>query len=111
LTESQGWTGHCEAFFKNACHFKDTFREFEAFLKISILFEDIFRGIEAFLNSTFAGFFKTFQEKLRLFLVMLGLFCLTDFVAFKEIFWELEAFDYYCEAFIKITKLFENIVR
>jgi hypothetical protein len=35
-------------FFKNACHFKDIFREWEAFFKISILFEDISREIEAF---------------------------------------------------------------
>jgi hypothetical protein len=60
----QGWTSHCgnvanaarlfflecEAFFKNAWHFKAIFREFEAILKISIHFEVIFRDIEAFFN-------------------------------------------------------------
>jgi hypothetical protein len=45
------------------------------FLQISILFEDIFREIEAFLKlcedfQKIIGFFKTFKEKLRLFLVM-----------------------------------------
>jgi hypothetical protein len=30
---------------------------------------------------------------------------------FKDIFREVEAFDYNCEAFIKITRLFEDIFR
>jgi hypothetical protein len=30
---------------------------------------------------------------------------------FKEIFRELEAFDYKCEAFIKIKRVFEDIFR
>jgi hypothetical protein len=42
-------------FFKNAWHFKDIITEFEAFLKISI-------------------FFKTFSEKLRLFLINVRVF-------------------------------------
>jgi hypothetical protein len=37
---------------------------------------------------------------------------LNDFENFKDIFRELvEAFDYYFEAFIKITRLFEDIFR
>jgi hypothetical protein len=61
---TQGWFGHCgnastatrlffrvcEAFLKNAWHFKDIFREFDLFYKISILFEAIVREIEAFFN-------------------------------------------------------------
>jgi hypothetical protein len=33
------------------------------------------------------------------------------FEAFKDIFRELEAFDYKCEAFIKITRLLKDIFR
>jgi hypothetical protein len=36
---------------------------------------------------------------------------LNDFAAFKDIFGELESFDYYCEAYIKNTRLFEDIFR
>jgi hypothetical protein len=36
---------------------------------------------------------------------------LNDFEAFKEIFREVEAFDYTCEALINITRLFEDIFR
>jgi hypothetical protein len=42
------------------------------------------------------GFFKTFKEKLRLLPVLCG---------------ELEAFDCKCEAFIRSTRLFEDIFR
>jgi hypothetical protein len=34
---------------------------------------------------------------------------LKEFKAFKDNFREVEAFDYRCEAFIKITRLFEDI--
>jgi hypothetical protein len=40
----------------------------------------------------FRGFFKTFKDKWRFFRI-------------------LEAFDYRCEALIKITRLFEDIFR
>jgi hypothetical protein len=36
---------------------------------------------------------------------------LNDFEAFKDMFRELEAFDYKCEAFIKIMRFFEDISR
>jgi hypothetical protein len=34
---------------------------------------------------------------------------LKDFEAFKDIFREVKAFDYKCEAFIKFKRLFEDI--
>jgi hypothetical protein len=64
----------------------------------------VFQRLQGFLNTFFVKWwhfksdvrlFKTFKEKLRLFPVMLGI--LNDFEAF--------------EAFIKITRLFEDIFR
>jgi hypothetical protein len=34
---------------------------------------------------------------------------LKDFEVFKDMFREVEAFDYKCKAFIKVTRLFEDI--
>jgi hypothetical protein len=36
---------------------------------------------------------------------------LNDFENFKDIFREFDAFDYYFEAFMKITRLFEDIFK
>jgi hypothetical protein len=62
------------------------------------------------------GFLNTFLVELRMFLKRCEAFSsnerdFDDFRLFKNIFRKLEAFDYKCEAFIHITRLFEDLFR
>jgi hypothetical protein len=81
----------CEAFIKTTRLFEDIFKEMEASIRNLRLFQrlrgllNIFNKIEAFYSDVrlfqrIRGFFKTFKEKLRLFLIMWGI--LNDFEAF-----------------------------
>jgi hypothetical protein len=92
----QGRTGHCG----NAANATRLFLRMRGILKISEK-SRLFQRLRGFLN-TFVVELSLFESDVKLFRVMWGL-CRILRVC-EDIFRERMAFDYKCEAFIKVTR-------